>query len=130
MNYLCPGIFSKTAVSNGYDCKDIQQRLTIINDLLMEMKNLGKVEALSIKALLKDVKELKNDLEVKNFKEEIIAKVLQEQDKEVLMKVAKVLCDDTLAPRKEGNRETPTGSQGNGISSEELDSGQEGEINE
>jgi len=78
----------------------------------MEKKNVGKVETLQAAALLKDVQGLKDALEAKSLKEQIIANIMLVEDKDVLKKVAKVV-QDAIFPKKPINSGGGTPTQGN-----------------
>ena len=78
----------------------------------MEKRDLGKAEALQAAALLKDVQELKDALEAKNLKEQIIANIMLVEDKKLLEKAAKAV-GDAIFPKKPGNNEK-TQEQGDG----------------
>jgi hypothetical protein len=68
----------------------------------MENKKMGlKKEALIISTLQKEVQALKEDAEVKNLKEQMIAHILMEQDKAKLAKLEKRM-REILAPKRPG----------------------------
>ena len=78
----------------------------------MERKELEKIEALRLASLLNDVKAIKDTLEVKGIRENIIAMVLHSNDI-VKLKKAEKQVDQTLFPKKPIDNEKPE-EEGNG----------------
>jgi hypothetical protein len=78
----------------------------------MEKNDLKKVESLQIVSLQKEVQELKDTLEVKSLKEETVARILLEQDRAVVTKIAKAV-RQIVDPGKEGDSGGTSG-EGNG----------------
>ena len=79
----------------------------------MEKRDLGKAEALQTAALLKDVQGLKDALEAKNLKEQIIANIMLVEDKKLLEKAAKAV-GNAIFPKKPIDVGGATPEQGNG----------------
>ena len=75
-----------------------------------KQKILGK-EVLQIATVQKDLKEIKEDLEIQKLKEEIIGKILLEKNRERLGELADILNINTLFSIKKPRN--PAG-QGNG----------------
>jgi len=78
----------------------------------MEERNSGKADALRMAALLKEVQEVKEALEMNGIKEQIIANVMLVEDKEVLKNVAKAV-SKVLFPTKPMNVGGDDPAQGN-----------------
>ncbi|GHT43625.1 hypothetical protein FACS189438_1200 [Bacteroidia bacterium] len=78
----------------------------------MEKISLQK-ESLLVKALKKEVQALKNGMEANSLKEQIIAHILQTQDKAKLVKIAKTV-RNILNPVRERDTEPESTAQGNG----------------
>ena len=72
-----------------------------------------KKEALLIEALHREMKALKEAMEISSLKEQISGAIFQVQDKATLEKVAKAV-HDVLFPKRPGNEgESATATQGN-----------------
>ncbi|GHT28216.1 hypothetical protein AGMMS49574_02090 [Bacteroidia bacterium] len=70
-------------------------------------------ESLLIEALKKEVQALKNGMETNSLKEQIIAHILQTQDKAKLVKIAETV-RNILNPVRERDIEPESTAQGNG----------------